>query len=461
MAEAKAKTPGGEGVGEEKPVEALKPVAEEVPKLVAPAAPIQVVSPLEREEFDPLLELYMKKLGIGDRKAAMAMLTVALKNMKVDPYENINKAIQTANNLTTVLKAFPDTPVTKRVKDMAQGMAVSKVTEQMSSPGAVDPDERMARIMERFMPYKIVMDMFGGRPMGGEGQGESAAMGEVKKLREDFQSFMKSTTDSEKDKKLEDRFTKLEGMITQGKQGEASEVVKKLEEIKAGLSPKETETVKKLDTLIEKISEKQEKDKFDEMREELLGMKQGLEGQIAAIRMAGEGEGKDDELTKLSNLLGSVGKIYDSVASAAGQFGFETKDEKLTGDMKRDILALGKDVIKVVGKAVERRGKAPPPVREVRQLPADQVVRIPIGKGKPGPRIEGKPAAAAQPAKAQPAPTPTLPREAPIDFHGIEAVPAAGVLERHNILAGKSAPAKPGVKPPSAAASVAKGETPK
>ena len=167
--------------GEEKKDEVTEEETEE-PREEAPIRrPPQIVeikTPLDRPEFDWFLETFMKKLGLTDRKQSAIMLTNMMYDMGLDPYEDIKDLQQAMEEMNTLIKNLPNTPMGMKVKDtLATQMAVKTGRQILNSVprmrGQDEMYERMEKIMDKYMPMimgmKMVSEMMRSEP-GERGQ---------------------------------------------------------------------------------------------------------------------------------------------------------------------------------------------------------------------------------------------------------------------------------------------------
>lgn len=401
----------GVKLGQEVPPEAP---AETSP--VAPTAPAQPVVkielPLADRRFDKFLDVFMQRTNISDRSKAAMLAAYALRDIGLDPAANLEETVKATQFLASVLQVLPDAgEITRQTKDMITAEGAAKLGQKyMEGPTS---EERMERMMQTMMPWTMLFRMMSGDAGGSTKSTDVEALIEAqdKKWEERFEKLRAEAKDTERERKSEERFTRLEAMIGAKKPEEADAVLKKFDELKEAIKEGKgkSEVTDKIDALTKAITEKKESDKFDTMRDQMDAMKSGLEDKIANLQGSmNQGAPKTDVMSQATELM----NVYNKFMEMAKTFGLEGKDDKVTGDLKRDMIKLGKDIIGVVGKAVDHRGEAPPR-QQVQQLPVSAI--IPIGEAS-GPahgitetRISGTPPAGQTPAQpAQPAQPTTL-----------------------------------------------------
>jgi len=369
-------------------------VGEEVPGEVAEEKkpPIPIVA--ERQpEFVDLIKLFSQRTGATKEQAA-AYIGNLFSKLNIDPERDMNEALRMASSMATILKVFPDTPAKAAAMDVGLANVLKKAT------GTPDAAERAVRMMETIAPYMMMTPVMRemARTMGG-GSGDG---GEVAAIRKEFQDFKNEFIESQKDKKLEERFAKLEAKIEGlGKpKGEDSEVVKELREMRAAFSEGKgkSEVGEKLDTLITKLTEKERASDLDEIKKAVDDLKVGVANKIAGLEAAGKGAGKgetEDQLKQAGDLFTSIGKLYEGAGAMAKSLGYEPKDEKMSGDLRRDALGLAKKALDVFEKSFKSAQK--PERREVVPLPPAVAAPVEIPVLPPPAVAPQKPAPAEQP----------------------------------------------------------------
>ncbi|MBA7593093.1 hypothetical protein ES703_00010 [subsurface metagenome] len=393
----------------------------------APAPVITIEQPLEAKEFNQFLDTFMSKAGVSDRRKAAILATRALQNIGLDPTTHLEEAVKGTQFLTSVLNTLPDAgEVTRATKDVVMAQSVSRVGERFMEGPA--PEERMERLMQMMMPYIMVMRMASGGDMGGSTSTKSP---EVESLKADFSRFREDIKGDKLDRKFDERFQRLElklEKISERRQPEEEGgMAKKFDELKTALTgSKESEVATKIESLTKALTEKERTSDLDKMSAKVDEMKAGLESKISGLNTSmNQGAEKEDVMKGATDLINSMGNFYKGFGDAAKTMGFEPKDEKMSGDLRKDMLSLGKKALDVVEKSVKYRGGEKPPREQVQQLPAQlpQRVEIPIPVKAPKPatvEVKSKPPAVekppAQPAEAPPAPgLPAPPAGLPVE----------------------------------------------
>jgi hypothetical protein len=360
-----------------------------------------IKEPLLEDEFLPMLVEFQANSGITDPVKAAKMLAKGLADVGVDPYTHLDEAKMMAQKWNQMRDLIKGGPLTEGAFDAAGAVVAKEVAKKvMFGPGKGTTDDKMERLMDKYMPYKIVMEMMSGMPTRRQqSDGEDS---EVKKLADRVDKFIESQKETERDKKFEERFSKLEAMIGAKKPTEEDAMLRELRELKESFKEGKgkSEVTEKIDALTKAITEKREADKFDTLKDQITSIKSGLEDKIANLQGSiNQGAPKKDVMDQATELMSTYNKLMDM----AKTFGLESKDEKVTGDLRKDLIKLGKDIVGVMGKAVEHRGEAPPRL-PVQQLPASAV--IPLGPQQL--QQPKQPRQPMQPAPAQPAQPETI-----------------------------------------------------
>jgi len=380
---------------------AEEPVVEKQPAVAPPQeppqaqAPIQLVSPMERKEFDQFLGTFMQSTGISDRKRAAILATIALKDLGMDPVANLEETVKTTQFLSSILQILPDAgEITRATKDVVAAEGVSKVGKQLIE--GPTPEDRMDKMFQTVMPYLMIAKMFGG---GGGDEGGTS-------IRKEFQDFKAEFAESQKDKKWEERFDKLDQKIEGAgrPKEEGGEVVKELRELKAALSEGKgkSEVVEKLDNLTKAILDKERASELDGIKQAVDGVKADVANKIAGLEASLDkgGSQPEDQMKQAGDLFTSIGKLYEGAGTMAKSLGYEPKDEKMTGNLRKDALELAKKALGVFERGFKQPRGEKPEKQAVQQLPLNQPVIIPMGPAQPVTPQEVPAAAEAPPPEA-------------------------------------------------------------
>jgi hypothetical protein len=396
----------------------------------APAPVIKIEQPLEAKEFDQFLGIFMSKAGISDRRKAAVLAARALRNIGLDPTSHLDEAVKSTQFLTSVLQILPDAgEVTRATKDVIAAQGISQIGEKILQ--APTTDERTAQLMERMIPYKIMMDMFrSGGDMGGAGT-KSAELAAI-------EAKLASVEEKLKEKPIEELKGAVQGLRDEIKELKAgglkpreegeSKVEKLLGELKAAYSEGKgkSEIGDKLDNLTKALTEREHASELDGIKQAVDGVKADVASKIAGLESSmGKGAPQQDQLKQAGDLFTNLGDLYKGAGEMAKSLGFEPKGDKMSGDLKRDVISLGKKALDVFEKGFKSREK--PERRQVQQLqqPIQQPVIIPVEQAQPVTPQE-------VPAEAPPeAPTvaPFAKRPKPPEAEAPEAPPQAEPTE--------------------------------
>jgi hypothetical protein len=384
---------------------------EGAPEAAAPAPVVQVVSPMESKDFDQFLEIFMSKAGISDRRKAAILAARALRNIGINPSENLQQAVQATQFLASVLSIIPDAgEVTRGTKDVLAAQGASRIGEKLLEEPTME--ERTARLMDRMMPYKIVIDMFRGGDAGGAAEAKSA---EVAAL----EAKLAAVEDKLKEKPIEELKGVVQGLRDEirelklkPKEEGGGKIEKLLEEMRG---TKDSEVAKKLDDLARALTEKERAKELGELKQALDSVKTDVADKLASLESSmAEGKPQQDVMKQAGDLFNGIGNLYKGFGEMARSMGYEPKDEKLSGDIKRDIVSLGKKALDVVEKAVKYPREGAPERKVVQQLPTlGPSVVIPTESPAVAEPAPAQPPAAAAPAgKPKPAEIAVAPPEA-------------------------------------------------
>jgi hypothetical protein len=427
MAASESETPVGEVPGEEQQA----PPAQIVVKTGEEQA---IKEPLLEKEFLPMLVDFQLGTGIKDPVKAAKMLALGLDKIGVSPYKHYEEAKRMAQQWAGIREFMQGGALTEGAWDAA-GAVVAKEAAKRVIGGPREPSmvEEMRAIMKMMMPYRIAMDMFSGRSMHGDDD-DSPAMREVKKMSDRLESMEARQREDERDRKLEERFGKIESMIEGKSKSESSDVVKKLEEIKEGLKPKEPELAKKFEELRKELVEKERLKEMDDVKSTVANMERTIEERISRLQESmNRGEPQKSVAEQAATLFSSVGDLYRNAGDMAKVMGYEPKDEKISGNVRKDLFSLGRKALDVVDKAMKYPRAHAPPKEEVKHMPLPASAVIPIGQTPPG----EKPPAQEEPAKSE-----------PVKLDGQDAAPIVPVLAESETASPTVAPFAKKPKPP-------------
>lgn len=130
-----------------------------------PTPVVSVTTPLMSPEFSPLVQLYAKKMGLGeDQTAAAIQLTQLLANIGLNPYEDPEGVMELVNSL----QSLPQTPSVVRMTDSLSAGIASKLGERYLG-GA--PKSEVAMMVEAMRPFMTMAGAIklAGTFFGGEG----------------------------------------------------------------------------------------------------------------------------------------------------------------------------------------------------------------------------------------------------------------------------------------------------
>jgi len=378
--------------------------------------------PPERPYTD-LISEFMGKTGMT-REQARRWLAAKMLEAGVDPYRDAEEAARFAQELSRVVSMFPDLPLTSRVKDAVYATGLAGAASRAS-----DPDERIARLMERFMPYAVL----------GKMMSSMMGPGDMQQPREDPRV-------AKLEAQLEVVARELERRPIEELKAQVSEIRQALADLRA--APREepgSKVAEKIEGLERKIAEQQRSKEMEELKREVDGTVKQMSEKIEALKMLmSQGAPKNDVLGQATELLNAMGSFYKGFGDVAKTMGFEPKDEKLSGDRWDKVIGLGKKAIEVIGDAVKYGGVAPPK-QQVKQMPPPEAPAEPPRPQAPETPPETKPPQAPEtPPEAKPPETkPEAPPEAPAETHAPETSAETPPEAPSEAPAGEAPPERP------------------
>jgi phage host-nuclease inhibitor protein Gam len=144
-----------------------------------PAAPktqerpqnVIIQTPLDRPEFNWFIEEYMRRLGLSDRKEAALSLTNMFYDMGLDPYADLKEVQAALQQMNVILQSLPNTPQAMRVKDTLGAVysaeAGKAMLNRLPKTHGDDPfEDRLEKVMDRYMPMILMMNMMKGMASG-------------------------------------------------------------------------------------------------------------------------------------------------------------------------------------------------------------------------------------------------------------------------------------------------------
>lgn len=131
-----------------------------------PAQIVEIKTPLDKPEFDFFIENFMKKTGLSDRKQAAIMLTNMFYDMGLNPYDDMKELTEAVSQMNMMIKNLPNSPAALQVKDTVAGMYAARagraMLEKFPKIGQrSESDDRMERIMDKYMPMILAMKTMG------------------------------------------------------------------------------------------------------------------------------------------------------------------------------------------------------------------------------------------------------------------------------------------------------------
>lgn len=226
---------------------------EEAEELEEKPAPEEVLE--EEPDISEALSVFMEKTG-QSKQQALAFLLDMMRRMNVSPERDLERARRVARTVAEVFRMIPDSPGVAEVKRSALSAGLASAFRQFG----LDPDERTAKILERMMPYLVLMPLIR----------EMAAP-----QRHDHDPALA---------RLEERLRYMEEKLKEKPIEELSEQVaalrKELEELKSGKRPEEgkvDEVKQSLEDLKKKLLEKEEQEREDRIVKTLESLQKRLE----------------------------------------------------------------------------------------------------------------------------------------------------------------------------------------
>ncbi|MBW2674062.1 MAG: hypothetical protein JRD89_11705 [Deltaproteobacteria bacterium] len=360
--------------GEERPKEPPKKPEAKPEKPEKPE--VEIRSPLEREEFEPLLDLFQRKTGVGDRKQAAMLLARAFRQAGADPSTDIEEAMRFANNLCSVLQVFPDTPLTEETKGALMNAGMTRAFQMATSE--TPPEDRAVRIVERLLPVKEAF-----RIMRDE-DSTSKPNPELQRLGAEIQALKEQMKKKEEAEEFERQISPLKSQISKLEE-HLGKLAERIEKTKGSTAPApppaESKEVAKLREELGDLRKKlEEKDRMIERAK----LKEEVIGKVADMldKKLGEIEKKGDKGTigELKELVGTLREL--GIPVGGGRDGWPSPKEVPTWawmikdpEFRKGLREVATDMIEDFAGAVtrgigkitpEETGIAPPPglVRE-------------------------------------------------------------------------------------------------
>jgi hypothetical protein len=308
---------------------------------------VTIQTPLDRPEFDWFLDQYMKKLGIQDRKQAAISLTNMFYDMGLDPYADLKDLQDAMKQMNAMLQSLPNTPASMQVKDTISAMYAAKTGRAMLDrmPKVTGEDamqERMDKIMEKYLPMILTFKMMGTVMSGGEqGQQQQKNNNEKAEIPEEFKAQMAA---------IQSQVAETQAMLRQQnedkqKKEERQEIIST---IHSGINPQIDALRSQVEALTSALSakeleSKQHPQQSDEMRE----MREIQTDLRAAIDKLGQKEKSDKlSLDDLDTFMGTLESLEKRLkkGESIGEFDWKSATVSTLGEIGKEAVSIFKDM---------------------------------------------------------------------------------------------------------------------
>jgi len=337
---------------------------------------VTIQTPLDRPEFDWFLDQYMKKLGIPDRKQAAISLTNMFYDMGLDPYADLKDLQDAMKQMNVMLQTLPNTPASMQVKDTIGAMYAAKtgraMLERMPKMTGDDPmQERMDKIMEKYMPMILTFKMLGQVMSGEPGQQQQQKnINEKAEMPEEFKTQMAAMQ-----QQLAETQTLLRQQNEEKQRKEERQEI--ISTIHSGINPQIDALRSEVEALTTALSQKeleskqrpqQPSEEYREMREVQTQLKDAID------KLGQKQTSEKLTLDDLDTFMGTLESLEKRLkkGESMGEFDWKSATVSTLGE-------IGKEAVSIFRDMQSNRGPTPPqqqysntPMQPAAQNPAQQ-----------------------------------------------------------------------------------------
>jgi hypothetical protein len=322
---------------------------------------VTIQTPLDRPEFDWFLDQYMKKLGIQDRKQAAISLTNMFYDMGLDPYADLKDLQDSMKQMNVMLQSLPNTPAAMQVKDTLGAMYAAKTGRAMldrmpKTTGEDAMQERMDKIMEKYLPMILTFKMMGTVMSGAEpGQPQQQKNNNEKaEIPEEFKTQMAA---------IQTQLAETQSLLRQQteekqKKEERQEIIST---IHSGINPQIDALRGQVEALTSALSQKElESKQQPHASQEVLEMKQIQRDLTTAIEKLGTKEKTDQlSLSDLDTFMVTLEGLEKRLkkGETMGEFDWKSATVSTLGEIGKEAVSIFKDM--QVGKTPQPQYQGP------------------------------------------------------------------------------------------------------
>jgi hypothetical protein len=322
---------------------------------------VTIQTPLDRPEFDWFLDQYMKKLGIQDRKQAAISLTNMFYDMGLDPYADLKDLQDSMKQMNVMLQSLPNTPAAMQVKDTLGAMYAAKTGRAMldrmpKTTGEDAMQERMDKIMEKYLPMILTFKMMGTVMSGAEpGQPQQQKNNNEKaEIPEEFKTQMAA---------IQTQLAETQSLLRQQteekqRKEERQEIIST---IHSGINPQIDALRGQVEALTSALSQKElESKQQPHASQEVLEMKQIQRDLTTAIEKLGTKEKTDQlSLSDLDTFMVTLEGLEKRLkkGETMGEFDWKSATVSTLGEIGKEAVSIFKDM--QVGKTPQPQYQGP------------------------------------------------------------------------------------------------------
>jgi len=327
--------------------EGTEGAAEEPPKVIE----IHPPEPFDAPELEPLIDIFMEKRGLKDRKQAAIKLANVMWRQGINPQRDIQNVSAYINSMSNILEGIPDTMETQPVKGAIMGSTAVHAGRMINRAylGEEDDTKEMMRYAQRM---GITMRMIDKAFSGGGGE-ESPGL---KSVNERLDRIEKAKEMEAVVKPLQDQISRL------------SEQVKDLSEGGRGRKGEEPSAeMKAITDTLDKIGKRlDDMDQRYEFNTVIQGLKDEFNNVKTEVSRIKEGGGTDN-VKQLESLLGTMETIWKRIETLSGKGTPEGVDWRATaistfGEITKEGIKAAEKV--ATGRKEEEKTKEPQGVSE-------------------------------------------------------------------------------------------------
>jgi len=335
------------------------------PSVISITAP----APFDDESLEPLVEAYMEKRGLSDKKQAAIKLAQTMFRLGINPQREIQNVNAYVESMSAMLDHIPDYPESEGIKGTIAGRTALEAGQRIRATHFPDLDEEqeMKNLFRTAQRYKLM----GKALEGAFGGGEETDNSRVK--------YLESRIDSlEKKKELDEQLQPIRADIKT-----LTDTVNKLIEeggVKGRGTDELTSISDKIDGIGKRIDNLEARDKFTS---EVSTIKSAVENVVNEVKTLKAG-GAGGDLERLESVLTTTVNVLDKVQNITSREGGEGLLALRKGEQGLDwrtvAISQGTEVVKegiraakdiAIGKTKE---ESPTKKQEISEKVIDQVV---------------------------------------------------------------------------------------